>query len=149
MRKLYSIFFILIFLGCRQPDSSSDTITEQEVMDFIKKYDEAWNTKDTIAVDKLIDNTYIYFSSTGSISKREESMSFLKSPDYRLTSADRSEVEIFISGNIATVSSHWVGKGFWKTEVINDNQRCGMTLQKINKVVKIIAEHCVEIKQSN
>jgi hypothetical protein len=148
MIRLYLALCTIVILGCKQTTSPTETITEQEVMDFIKKYDEAWNTKDTASVDRLMGQTYIYFTSTGSISKRKESLDFLKSPDYRLSSANRSEIEVFIAGNTATISSHWIGKGFWKTDEINDNQCCGMTLQKTNNVIRIIAEHCVEIKSN-
>jgi hypothetical protein len=59
--------------------------------------------------------------------------------------AYRNEIVITVNDNLAIVSSHWIGNGTFGTEKFNDDQRCGLVLQKINGKIKIVAEHCAQI----
>ena len=64
---------------------------------------------------------------------------------YKVIAATRTEVDILIDGNIAIVSSRWQGNGIFKDEPFNDNQRCGLVIQKKGKELKLLSEHCVDI----
>jgi hypothetical protein len=146
MRKLLVTALLTSLLSCKQSNPTQEKITDKEVRDFIAMYDKAWGSKDTITVDKLMGKNYVYFSSTGGTSTRHESLTFLADPNYRLTATTRTEIKIHVSGNTAVVSTHWTGKGYWKKDEINDNQRCGLIIQKNEKGIQIITEHCTEIK---
>jgi len=118
---------------------------DREVVGVLARYDTAWNKKDSATVGNILAPGYIYFSSTGGITTRERTLEFLSSPRYVLTSAERSEVKTYRTGNTVIVSSRWVGKGTYDKEVIDDDQRCGLVFTKIGKQWKLISEHCARI----
>ncbi|HEV2903412.1 MAG TPA: nuclear transport factor 2 family protein, partial [Pyrinomonadaceae bacterium] len=82
----------------------------------LTKYDAAWNTKNVATVDRLLAPEYVYFSSTGNLTSRQQTMELLKSPGYKLTFAERSEIKTFRSGATVIVSSRWKGKGTYNDE---------------------------------
>lgn len=149
--SFYALTIVFVgVLGCttKMNNSSIDTdITENEVRAFIAQYDQAWNTKDSIAVKKKLSDDYMYFNSVGGTNRKSETISFLRDTAYVVHSAKRSALEVIIHGNIATVNSHWIGELSWKGAAIHDNQRCGLTIAKTNGKIEIIAEHCVAITQ--
>jgi hypothetical protein len=142
---LATVFVFLIF-SCKQNASPDQTITEQEALDFVARYDVAWNTKDSVTVKELLGDKYLYFDSQGGLTPRERTLTVVAAPYYKVISARREEIQVLIHENVATVSSRWIGNGLWKDQTFNDNQRCGLTLAKQNGKIELIAEHCVEIK---
>ena len=109
-------------------------------------YDQAWNKKDATGVGRLLADDYVYFSSTGGLTTRKATLEFLTSPDYKLTSVERSEIKLLSQNNaVAVVSSRWKGRGMYGQEEINDDQRCGLVFVRENKVWKLLSEHCVQI----
>ena len=151
LSKFLSVSIIaamLIISACesKQETSGQSNITKDEVLAFIKKYDEAWNNKAVAIVDSLFARNYVYFTSTGGHTKRTRSLEVLGADYYRIISADRSELEVWVDSTTAVISSRWQGQGIWKNEPFKDNQRCGMVIQKQNGQLKLLTEHCVEIK---
>jgi hypothetical protein len=146
MKLLLSALLVFIIFSCEQRTSPDQKITEQEALDFIARYDVAWNTKDSITVQALLGDKYLYFDSQGGLTPRERTLSIVAAPYYKVISARREEIQILIHENVATISSRWIGNGLWKDQPFNDNQRCGLTLAKQNGKIELIAEHCVEIK---
>ena len=124
---------------------------QQDLLDApIKKalteYDNAWNKKDVAAVSRILNDDYVYFSSTGGLTDRKATLSFLASPDYKLTFVERSEIKILSRSNVvAVVSSRWKGRGTYGKEEINDDQRCGLVFVKEGKGWKLLSEHCAQI----
>ena len=109
-------------------------------------YDQAWNKKDATGVGRLLADDYVYFRSTGGLTTRKATLEFLTSPDYKLTSVERSEIKLLSQNNaVAVVSSRWKGRGMYGKDEINDDQRCGLVFVKENKVWKLLSEHCVQI----
>jgi hypothetical protein len=150
MKSLVSFLSIIItFSSCENDGTLSpdvkDVISKDEVMDFLKRYDEAWNLKQNKVVDSLYAPYYKYFTSVGGISSRARNLEILAADYYKLISANRTEIDIVIDGNTAIVSSRWQGNGLWKGEPFNDNQRCGLVIQKQGKQLKLLSEHCVDI----
>ena len=145
----FKIFFPLIiaFILCfgvnvraQKPDKQTES-----VLQLVKKYDAAWNKKDAATVGEILAPDYVYFTSTGGLSDRQESLDFLVSPKYLLTFVERSEIKAFRNGNTIIVSSRWKGKGSWAEGEINDDQRCGQVFVKDGKSWKLLSEHCVQI----
>ena len=109
-------------------------------------YDQSWNQKDVKSVDQILANDYVYFSSTGSLTMRKATLELLASPDYKLTSVERSEIKILSqSAAVAVVSSRWKGRGRFGKEEINDDQRCGLVFVKQSAQWKLLSEHCAQI----
>ena len=101
--------------------------------------------KNNRVVDSLYASKYQYFTSVGGVSSRARNLEILAADYYKVIAATRTEVDILIDGNIAIVSSRWQGNGIFKDEPFNDNQRCGLVIQKKGEELKLLSEHCVDI----
>ena len=118
------------------------------VMKAVADYDAAWNKKDLDGVSRMLAADYVYFSSTGSLTDRKQTLALLGSPDYKLTFVERSEIQILSIASrdrTVVVSSRWKGRGTFGTEEINDDQRCGLVFVRDDKAWKLISEHCTQI----
>lgn len=140
---------MLLTIGCRDNEQasqhSSAKLSKEEVIAFLNTYDDAWNTKKSDVVDSLYASQYKYFTSVGGVSSRARNLEILAAEYYKLNTAGRTEIDISINENIAIVSSRWQGNGIWRGESFNDNQRCGLVIQKQGKQLKLLSEHCVDI----
>lgn len=151
MRLPVSILITLIAgMGCiRQstviipPDAG---LTIEEVQTFVAHYDSAWNSKQVSEMDSLYGRAYVYFTSIGGITNRAANLEVLAADYYKVLQASRTELDIRIDGNTAVVGSRWQGNGLWKGTPFKDNQRCGLVIQKQQGRLKLLSEHCVEIK---
>lgn len=155
LQQLYGITVlataaVLLFSGACNTHSikpiESALITETEARDFIAAYDKAWDKRDTTTMKQIMGEKYIYFTSTGSIVGLHDIIGWFTPADkYKVDTAKRSEIRVILNGNTAIVESRWAGSGTFGTEKFNDDQRCGLVLQKIKGKVSIIAEHCTQI----
>lgn len=116
-----------------------------EALKAAAAYDTAWNKKDVAAAEHFLAPEYVYFSSTGTLSDRENTLKFLRSPDYVLTFVERSEIKAFRNGDTVVVSSRWKGKGKYGKTEINDDQRCGQVFVRSGGKWKLLSEHCTQI----
>jgi ketosteroid isomerase-like protein len=112
---------------------------------LIGRYDRAWNARDTAAVNRFLAPGYQYFSSTGALSSRTETLGFLGSPEYQLEHALRSDVTVRTSGPVAVASSRWQGHGRYKGERFTDDQRCGLVWLQTVAGWLLLSEHCTQI----
>jgi hypothetical protein len=112
---------------------------------LIARYDQAWNGRDTATVDRLLAPDYQYFTSTGGVSSRGETLGFLSSPDYQLAHAARSEIQVRVSGLVAVASSRWRGHGRYRGKAFTDDQRCGQVWVRTDVAWLLLTEHCTQI----
>lgn len=125
--------------------ASAQNAKQADVISVLRKYDEAWNTKDVATVDRLLAPEYVYFSSNGNLTSRQQTLELFKSPGYKLTFAERTEIKTFRSGATVIVSSRWKGKGTYNDEEINDDQRCSLVFAKQKNTWRVLSEHCTQI----
>ena len=126
--------------------TSASAVYSQTPERALSEYDRMWNAKDVKGVEQILADDYVYFSSTGGLTNRKATLEFLASPDYKLTSVERSEIKILSqSESIAIVSSRWKGRGSYGKEEINDDQRCGLVFVKQKNIWKLLSEHCAQI----
>jgi len=150
MKKTLFAFVILVFCcGCNERSAkptNENVLTEKEVRDFVRQYDDIWAKRDTTGMKRAMAENYIYFTSTGRVSTRDMIISWF-TPDnkYKVDTAIRSEISVTLNENVATVISRWIGSGSYDGERFKDDQRCSLTIQKINGELKLIAEHCTQI----
>jgi hypothetical protein len=52
-----------------------------QVAALVARYDSSWNSRDTVAVSRMLAPRYQYFTSRGGVSSRAQTMSFLSTPD--------------------------------------------------------------------
>ncbi len=126
--------------------AAADNGDEAAVRQVITRLDSAWNSKDSLGVEKVLAPTYVYFSSKGGITPRDQALGFLVAPHYRLDYADRSEIEVHLFGASAVVSSRWRGRGSWEGKEFVDDQRCSLTLGWNSAGWQVLSEHCTQIE---
>jgi len=145
--KKYILFLLPALLTtCAEKAANKEQLTEKEVVDFIKHYDDLWAKRDTTGMKKAMAENYIYFTSTGRVSTRDMIISWF-TPDnkYKVDTAIRSEISVKLNENVATVISRWIGSGSYDGERFQDDQRCSLIVQKINGELKLVSEHCTQI----
>lgn len=144
-----ALWLALLMISCNDNNTVSvnnGALTEAEVKGFIAAYDKAWSERDTMAMKEMMDEKYTYFSSEGATRTRKNILDWFTPADkYKVESALRNEITITINHNVAIVSTHWMGNGSFGGETFNDDQRCGLVIQKIDGRLKLVAEHCVQI----
>jgi ketosteroid isomerase-like protein len=150
MKRKIGIAIAVLFVALGTPMSSTliaqSPSTDEEIVSFIQTYDKAWNRKDVTAVERILADRYLYFTSTGAVSSRQRTLDMLRSPRYVLDSAERSEIEVYRTGNTAIVSSRWKGNGTYDNEKFRDDQRCGIVLARAGRSWKVLSEHCTQIE---
>jgi hypothetical protein len=144
MKVLYIVCGLLVsgLSSCiKQP-----SLTKQEVIAVIEKFDNAWLKKDLKSVDAVLAPSYVYFTQSGGTFSRTSLVQTAGSPEYTLDTMERSSVMVQLYGNSAVVSTRWRGKGLYKGASFNEDQRCSITIIKIKNKVEILSEHCTPIK---
>lgn len=146
MKKILYLFVTTILVGCfgiGKPGTES--LTKEEVYNAVTAFDNAWKSKSAPAVDSILSPAYIYFTPSGNIFSRDSIINTAGSDIYFLTRSDRLISDIQVDGNTAVVNTRWQGKGNYRGVPFDDDQRCSITVMKINGLVKIISEHCSTI----
>lgn len=146
MRFIFLIGSALFITGCKSKQPSP--LTEQEVHAVIKRFDEGWRTKNAKEVDSVLSKKYLYFTQSGHTFDRASLVQTAESSVYQLQTMEREQFTMQIEGNTAVVNTVWKGKGSYHGENFDDNQRCSITVVKVNDEVKILAEHCTPIKSN-
>ena len=139
-------FIIILLTTLAVSCGSSGTLTQDEVLAVISKFDEGWENKNGELVDSVIASNYIYYTQSGGIFERDKLVQTANSPEYKLDVMQRKIFEIKIDGNTAVVNTVWYGKGRYYDKPFNDRQRCSITLIKRNGKVMIMSEQCTPIK---
>ncbi len=125
---------------------SRESLTKEEVMAAIERFDTGWKNKNSGTVDSILSPSYTYFTQSGGTFERKNVVQTAGSADYKLDSVLRKQIEIKIEGNIAVVNTVWYGKGTYFGTAFDDRQRCSVTVIKQNGKVEILSEHCTLIK---
>lgn len=148
MKYKFGVFLLLaacLFYFGEKTKAQKPGKTEDEVLQILKKYDDAWNKKDSATVAGILASGYVYFTSNGGVWLRQQTLELLNSPKYNLTFAERGEIKIYPTGKTVIVGSRWKGKGTYDTEEINDDQRCSLVFGKEGRQWKLLSEHCTQI----
>ena len=145
MTKLKWTLLASLVLAATVLSAGAQNTKQADVVSVLRRYDEAWNTKDVATVDRMLAPKYVYFSSNGNLTSRQQTLELLKSPGYKLTFAERTEIKTFRSGATVIVSSRWKGKGTYNDEEINDDQRCSLVFAKQKNSWRVLSEHCTQI----
>lgn len=144
MKKIYVILLSLLAVyGVSSAQSKQPK--DVDIRNFIQKYDDAWNKKDSVTVERMFAPEYVYFSSIGSITSRKSTLEMLLSPKYKVESAERTELKVHLTGNTAVVSSRWKGPGSYNDQEFRDDQRCSLVLAREKKDWVVLSEHCTQI----
>ena len=89
--------FIMACTDHEKEKAGDNKMTEKEVAEFIKHYDDLWAKRDTTGMKTTMAENYIYFSSTGNTSNRDRIISwFTPAGKYKVDSAIRSEISVIV-----------------------------------------------------
>jgi hypothetical protein len=140
---LILIITIISFSSCFKRQS---ILTEAEVLKVINTFDSGWRNKNLQQVDSVLAPGYVYFTQSGGVFSREGVVQTAGSPAYTLDSMSRTDFIVDLYENTAIVSTRWRGRGIYKEQPFDENQRCSITVVKVNGKVQILSEHCTPIK---
>lgn len=126
-----------------QPESDADA--DADVRDAVKAYDTHWERKDLAALERVLADDYVYFSSKGDTLSRQVWLGRLSAPQYVLKSSVRSEIEVHRIGDAAVVGTRWKGHGEYEGTPFVDDQRCSLVLGRSQTAWKVLSEHCTQI----
>ncbi len=145
MKILHGFFYLLIVcVSC----TKQAPLTNEEVIAVIKEFDDGWMQKNLKAVDSVLSPEYVYFTQSGGTFSRDRLVETAGSPDYSLDKMNRLEYNVHLYENTAIVSTRWQGKGIYKGVPFDEDQRCSITVVKLNNRVEILSEHCTPIRPS-
>ncbi len=145
--KIFLVITALAFLaGLPSCKKKENPLTEQEVMEVIKKFDEGWRNKKLNEVDSVLAPAYVYFTQSGGVFGREGVVHTAGSKEYVLDTMYRGALVVQLYGNTAIVSSRWYGKGVYRGIAFDEDQRCSITVVKSDGKVQILSEHCTPVK---
>ena len=146
-RKLIiALFLVLSGLSINDMMRAQGSLMRKDgVIQIVEAYDRAWSRKDFAAVDRILANNYVYFTSEGGIVSRRDTLNFLRSPKYILNSAERSELEVHHVSSTAIVGSRWKGNGVYDGKAFHDDQRCSLVLIREGESWKLLSDHCTQI----
>jgi ketosteroid isomerase-like protein len=137
--------FLLCLTLCVISLAQKSPSSEESVIQFVKSYDDAWNHKDAVVIQHILAPDYVYFTSKGNVESRQALVNELLSPSYRLASAQRSEVKVYLTAGTAVVSSRWKGEGSYDGKEFHDDQRCSIVLAQETQGWQVLSEHCTQI----
>ncbi|MFZ1527788.1 MAG: nuclear transport factor 2 family protein [Ferruginibacter sp.] len=146
MKTFLFISGLLLVWGSSSCKKKETPLSEQEVMEVIKKFDEGWRHKNLREVDSVLAPAYIYFTQSGGVFGREGVVNTAGSKEYVLDTMYRAAVVVQLYGNTAIVSSRWYGKGIYRGVAFDEDQRCSITVVKSGSKVQILSEHCTPVK---
>jgi ketosteroid isomerase-like protein len=142
LKFMLVLFFLAVCGICFAQTKQSE---EEDISRFVERYDSAWNHKDTAAIERILAPDYVYFSSKGQVRSRQFLLEELLSPKYKLVSAERNEVKVYLTLGTAVVSSRWKGHGTYDGQEFHDDQRCSIVLARGKQGWLVLSEHCTQI----
>jgi Domain of unknown function (DUF4440) len=144
MKRMYFAAIVIAFIG--QACAQKETLTREEVVAAIQRFDIGWKGKNSKTVDSVLSASYVYYTQSGGVFDRKSVVQTAGSADYKLDTMQREQFEIKIEGNTAVVNTIWNAKGSYFETPFDDRQRCSITLIKKDGRVEILSEHCTLIK---
>jgi hypothetical protein len=145
MRKFITVFLTLTMFGCCV--QKQKPLTENEVIKVINRFDSGWEHKNMREVDSVLSPAYTYFTRSGGIFSRDSIVATAGESSYSLGDASRSEFSVMIYDNTAIVSTRWKGKGTYRGNPFDEDQRCSIVVVKKGDKVEILSEHCTPIEE--
>lgn len=140
------LLITLLCLSARVSDAQAARTDSAAVVRAVTTLDAAWAAKDTAAAGRWLAPAYQYFTSTGGIWSRAQTLALLAAPEYRVERAARTALAVRVVGSTAVVSSRWQGHGTYPGGRFDDDQRCSLVLAKVGRTWRVLAEHCTQIQ---
>ena len=102
-----------------------------ELHELSDRWFQAWLEKDAATVEELAAEDYVYVAPTGVVFDRQAILGIIRSPNYRLEHATRTEIVVRPLGTEAGVVRHrYQGAGSFAGAAFTDDQRGIMVWEK-------------------
>lgn len=145
MHKSLGSMALLVAMAAAAPVAVAQAESDADVRDAVKAYDTHWERKDRAALERVLADDYVYFSSKGDVLSRQAWLGRLSATEYVLKSSVRSEIEVHRIGDAAVVGTRWKGHGEYDGKPFVDDQRCSLVLGRSQTTWKVLSEHCTQI----
>lgn len=93
-------FLVFCAFSRAQPKPSIRQAPDKEIRRFVEKYDDAWNRKDTAALERMLSPDCVYFGSKGDVRSRQSLMEELGLNDLTLPS-DKHNLDTLCAQHLA------------------------------------------------
>lgn len=136
----------IILLGLLLMLLSACASSRAPVLAAVEAYDRSIEEKATEELHRLMAENFVYFTSSGQVRSRDRFIGFLTSPEYRPEFRERSELQVYVSGETAVVASRWRGRGTYAGTPFDDDQRCSLVFTRLGGGWRVAVEHCTPIR---
>jgi ketosteroid isomerase-like protein len=127
--------------------ANRNTKAEQELLKANQEYDTALLRGDTVALDQLYADEFVYTNPDGEIRNKAQQLAFTRSGDLKFESAQSSDVKVRVYGKTAVMTGRFNAKGTFKGENIDVRERYTAVWVKKNGRWQLVAEQGNFIKQ--
>jgi ketosteroid isomerase-like protein len=100
----------------RQPrgaHATLDTGANQEVMEAMRRYVDAYGQNDVAALDRILAEDFVFTSSRGIVVRKAQELSDIRSGEMKTEAASVAELEVRLRGRAAVVTGRATLKGVW------------------------------------
>ena len=112
-----------------------------ELHDLNNRWSQAWREKDAATVERLMTEDYLYVAPNGLTLDRHAILAIIRSPNYRLDHATRTEVVFRALGHEAAAVRYCSqAAGSFEGTPFTDDHRCVMVCEKQGGEWRIVME---------
>jgi ketosteroid isomerase-like protein len=99
------------------------TEAKQDLLRINKEYDEALVRGDTIALERIFGDEFVYTSTSGEVLNKSQQLGLIKSGAMKIASGSSEDIQVRLYGNIALMMGSFIAKGQFKGEAFDSTER--------------------------
>ena len=153
MRSIFLIVALMIatsYLASGQKrgrDAALNTDAKQEVMEVMRRYEEAYGQNNVAALDRILAEDFVFTSSRSIVVTKAQELSDIRSGEMKTESAGIDELQVRGRGTAAVVTGRATLKGVWHGQDFSGQYRVTATWIKEAGHWRLLALHASRIPQ--
>lgn len=153
MRSIFLIVALMIatsYLASgqkRNRDAALNTDAKQEVMEAMRRYEEAYGQNNVAALDRILAEDFVFTSSRSIVVTKAQELSDIRSGEMKTESAGVDELQVRVRGTAAVVTGRATLKGVWHGQDFSGQYRVTATWIKEAGHWRLLALHASRIPQ--
>ena len=145
MKQFIASLFLLLAatsVVCAQTKGKKDSAlrAEQELLKVNKEYDEALVRGDTLALDRIFGEEFIYTSTSGEVVNKSQQLELIRSGQMKIEAGASDDVQVRLYGSMALVIGSFKAKGQFKGQAFDSTERYTSVWVKRGGRWQLIAE---------
>ncbi len=147
MRTVSYVFFVSIFLwSCKSKTKTSNNANEypqiarQQLVVLNQLYDSALISSDTTLLNKMYAPEFTYTTPEGQVRSKHQQLITIGTGGLKLDYGKSDEVDVKIYDSTAIVTGRFLGKGIFKENIIDVNERYTTVWVKKNGEWRLVKE---------